>query len=69
MRLLQCIRFGVICGSYFGGDVLESGKLAAKIGQLGVSGASADISIEGDIATGSWKRNRCHGDVSFKRLS
>jgi len=71
------VRYGHILGnSYyegareadFWGEILPNGKLAANVGQLGISGASADIQFSQDSGTGTWKSGSCGGSVEVRRV-
>jgi len=71
------IRYGQILGEVFNrgrrvanvwGSVHPDGTLAAEIGKLGFSGASAEGKFGKNIAVGTWKRAGCSGEIKFKRI-
>lgn len=71
------VRYGFASGTVYDsgavfadvwGEVGPDGKLAADIGKLGVSGASADIQFGSDAAVGSWKSKHCTGTADLKKV-
>lgn len=71
------IRYGQVIGDIFDGgrrmatiwgNVTENGELAAEIGKVGIVGATAEVSFDGDVGTGRWTRRSCEGSVNLKKV-